>query len=207
MTHTKSLIAVAMGLGMLALPVAAAEKGTWSVGVGVGMVQPKDDNGSLVNGTLDADVGDSVRPTFTLEYFVMDNVGIELLAATPFQHSVKLDGLGEVATVQHLPPTLSVNYHFSGLTPVTPFIGAGLNYTTFFEEKTKGALDGSKIRLGDSFGLALHAGLDFDILDSSAIRFDVRWMDIDSEVKLNGDKVGTAEIDPWVFGISYVFDF
>jgi outer membrane protein len=36
---------------------------------------------------------------------------------------------------------------------------------------------------------------------------DLRWADIDSKVKVNGTKMGTAEIDPLVYGLAYVMKF
>ena len=82
-----------------------------------------------------------------------------------------------------------------------------MNYTTFFSESTGGALAGSKLKLDDSFGLAAHVGLDFNISPKAAIRVDARWADIDTDVKLNGAKLGTVNIDPLVYGASYVVRF
>ena len=48
---------------------------------------------------------------------------------------------------------------------------------------------------------------DYKIDAKSAARFDVRWIDIDSDVRVNGTRVGKAEIDPWVVGVSYVYNF
>ena len=86
---------------------------------------------------------------------------------------------------------------------MTPFIGAGVNYTTALDvDSPLGDLD-----LDDSWGLALHAGLDYRISERGQIRADVRWMDIDMDAKLNGADIGTAEVDPLVVGISYVHTF
>lgn len=199
-----TVAAAALVIGT-AIPATAQSKGDFTLGFGLGYVMPKDDTGTLAG--ADSEVGDSTRPTLTFEYFVMDNIGIEVLAATPFRHDVDLDGLGEVASVSHLPPTLSVQYHIPTGTAWTPLLGVGVNYTTFFDEDGKGALSDSKVRLDDSFGLALHAGLDYAISERGAIRADVRWMDIDTDVKVDGEKVGTAEFDPWVFGVSYIHRF
>ncbi|NLA68831.1 MAG: OmpW family protein, partial [Gammaproteobacteria bacterium] len=107
----------------------------------------------------------------------------------------------------HLPPTVSLQYHFNSQGKVSPLLGVGLNYTTFFSEDTRGALEGSKLSLDDSFGLALHAGLDFKVGAKGAIRVDVRWMDIDSDVELDGARLGSARIDPLVYGAAYVWRF
>lgn len=199
-------LAIALAFGGLAAPAFAQQAGEWTFSVGAHQVNPKSDNGSLAGNTLDVEVGSNVRPTVTAEYFVRDNLGIEVLAALPFQHDVDIKGLGTVGSVKHLPPVVSLQYHF-GDGKVKPFIGAGLNYTYIFSESTTGALRGSKLRLDNSWGLAAHAGVDFKVSDKGSIRVDARWIDIDSDVKLNGANLGTVNIDPLVYGAAYVFQF
>ena len=60
----------------------AVPAGTWSVAAGAHYVDPKSDNGTLDNG-LSVDVDGDVRPTISGEYFIANNVGIELLASIP----------------------------------------------------------------------------------------------------------------------------
>jgi outer membrane protein len=180
--------------------VMAQSAGDWTVGVGIGYLEPKSDNGDLAN--MDATIGDDPRPLFTAEYFVMDNVGVALLAATPFEHDSSLNG-NKIGTTRHLPPTLSLNYHFDTNSAWKPYAGIGVNYTTFFEEESSlGSL-----RLDDSWGLAVQAGVDYQITEKGAVRLNVRWFDIDSDAKLNGADIGTAEIDPVLVGMSYVHKF
>ena len=116
-------------------------------------VNPKSGNDTLADGTLFLKIGSNIRPTVTLEYFVYDNLGIEVLAALSFKHDIDIDGLGRVGSTQHLPPTLSLQYHFNGGGRISPFIGTGLNYIVFFDEETTGALDGSDLSLKDPWGL------------------------------------------------------
>ena len=150
-------ISLAALVAVLAMPALAQQAGDWTIGLGVGSVMPKDDNGTVA-GNLDVEVGNDARPTLTVEYFVRDNIGIELLAATPFEHDVNIDGVGKVGTVKHLPPTLSVNYHWDTGSAFKPYAGIGLNYTSFWDESTEGALDGNDLDLEHSFGLAVQAG-------------------------------------------------
>ncbi len=199
-------LAAALVLGGLAAPAFAQQAGDWTFGVGVHQVNPKSDNGSVVGGTLDVEVGSNVRPTITAEYFVRDNLGIEVLASWPFEHDISIAGVGQVGSTKHLPPTVSLQYHF-GEGKVKPFVGAGINYTLFMSEETEGALAGSDLELDDSFGLALHAGVDFKVGEKGAIRIDARWIDIDTDAKLNGVDIGTVNIDPLVYGAAYVFQF
>lgn len=197
---------LALAIAGAALPAFAQSAGEWTLGVGVHQVNPKSDNGTL-SGGLKLDIDSDIKPTITFEYFVMDNLGIEVLAALPFKHDININGLGRVGSTKHLPPTVSLQYHFANSSKVTPFVGVGLNYTTFFSEDTGGALSGNKLRLDDSWGVAAHAGVDINVNDKGAVRVDVRWIDIDSEVRLNGAKLGTANIDPLVYGLAYVMKF
>ncbi|WP_145104408.1 OmpW/AlkL family protein [Cereibacter sediminicola] len=199
--HTMIPAAVAASLALFAAaPVAAQSAGEMTFGLGIGSVMPKSDNGTLTAGDLE--VGNEIQPTITFEYFIRDNLGIEILAATPFKHDLKVGG-ADIGSVKHLPPTVTLQYHFPTGGAFAPFIGAGVTYVTFFEERTPlGAL-----KLDDSWGLSVHAGFDYWLNDRNAIRADVRWMDIDSDVTLEGVDRGTAEIDPVVVGVSYIWKF
>lgn len=197
--------AIAAGLSMTAV---AETAGTWTVGVGVGHVEPDSKNGNLGDIGIDH-IDPDVRPTLTAEYFVADNVGVELLAALPFHHDIILnfdDGSKAEAKTQLLPPTLSLQYHFDNVhANVKPFVGVGANYTAFFKERS--GLDGHKLKIKDSWGVAGHAGIDFKINETDAVRLDARYIDLEPDVKLDGNKIGKAEINPWVYGISYVQRF
>jgi outer membrane protein len=200
---TKKLAALTLSTALIALaaPAFAQNQGDWTVGIGAGYLEPKSDNGTLAG--LDAEVDSDVSAIFTVEYFVRDNLGIELLAATPFSHEVTLGGSVDAGSLKHLPPTLSLNYHFDTGSAWKPYVGAGINYTIFFDESsTLGDLE-----LDNSVGLALQAGLDYAITEQGAVRLNVRWFDIDSDVSLDGADIGEAEIDPWLIGVSYVHRF
>ena len=215
MRKTSALLLSAMAAAVslaAAAPAMAQSKGDWTLGVGVHAVDPKSDAGDLNGaalglGKLSTKVDSDVKPTVTFEYFVADNIGIEVLAALPFKHDVSIDGVGKVGETKQLPPVVSLQYHFANSSKVTPFVGLGVNYTKFFDTDSKGALAGTKLKLEDSWGLAGHAGLDYAISDKGALRVDVRWADIDTKVKVNGAKLGTAKVDPLVYGVAYVFKF
>lgn len=206
MKFRSSAIALALVLAGAATPALAQSAGTWTVGIGAHQVNPKSDNGTLAGGTLAVEVESNVRPTITGEYFIKDNLGIEVLASLPFQHDIAIDGVGTVGETKHLPPTVSLQYHF-GEGKVKPFVGAGVNYTRFFSEETSGALEGADLELDASWGLAAHAGVDFKVGENGAIRIDARWIDIDTDVRVDGQDLGTVNIDPLVYGAAYVFSF
>ena len=205
-------LALAAALALAASPAFAQSAGHWTLGVGVHQVGPRSDNGTLVGtplGNLKMDVGNNTRPTVTAEYFLKDNLGVEVLAALPFQHDIDVVGVGKVGSTKHLPPTVSLQYHFGNGT-LRPFDGLGVNYTRFFGTRTTGPIAGTRLSLSDSWGLAGHVGVDVRVGEKSAIRIDYRKIDIDTKVKLNGANLGapnTVHIDPSVYGVAYVFSF
>lgn len=193
-----------VALCAFATAVSAQSKGDWKLGLGVASVSPNGGTSNTAAGPIDVDP--NIRPIVTAEYFIADKIGIELLASWPFEHDINLSG-GKIGSTKHLPPTLSLQYYFVNKSNWTPFVGAGVNYTTFFDESTTGALTGANLSLDDSFGLALHAGIDYRVSERGSVRADLRWIDIDTDVSVNGTDIGSVSIDPIVYGISYVIDF
>lgn len=184
-----------------AAPAFAQSQGDFTIGLGIASVMPKSGNGTLAGG--EADVGNDFRPSITAEYFIRDNLGIEVLAATPFEHDINIADIGVAGTTKHLPPTVSLNYHFPTNSAFKPYIGAGINYTAFSEEASPlGALE-----IEDGFGFSAQIGLDYQLSERSALRANLRWIDIDGDVTLNGASIGEVEIDPLVVNIAYVMKF
>ena len=193
----------------------AVPAGTWSIAAGAHYVDPKSDNGTLNNG-LSVDVDGDVRPTISGEYFIANNVGVELLAAIPFHHDFTLtDALNNEITgrTQHLPPTLSLQYHFDDYNlpmNVKPFVGVGVNYTMFFKEKLNNS-EGLDLKLDDSVGVAGHIGLDIPFAATESFRIDARYMDIKTDATLNiggvSQDIGEIDISPWVYGVAFVKQF
>lgn len=200
MKRTASTLAVITACAAFATPVLAQSQGDWTFGAGIINVNPKSDNGILAGGATT--MSDDTQISLTVEYFIRDNIGIELLAATPFEHDINIGG-AFAGTSKQLPPTLSLNYHFPTKGKIKPFVGAGINYTTFFEEESGLGV----LKLDDSWGFALQAGADWQISDNGALRLNVRYMDIESDAYLNGASIGKAEIDPVTIGVSYVHRF
>jgi outer membrane protein len=199
-------LVIAAALGTLVAPAAHAESSdAWVIRVGGAVVAPKGNNGTLAGAR--AEVSSSTRPTIDLEYMFTPNWGVDVLGATPFLHDVKLEGLGTVARTKQLPPTFGINYHFMPDAAWSPFLGAGVNYTNFFGTHATGALYGNSVSIANSWGGAVRAGFDMKISDKWLATVDVRWADIESDVKVNGAKVGTAKIDPVVFGASIGYRF
>ncbi|MFQ3788431.1 OmpW/AlkL family protein [Halomonas sp. A29] len=184
----------------------AYNEGDFITRVGVAHVDPKSDNGSLANGAIDVDVRSDTNLGFTLGYLFHDKLGVELLAALPFKHDIRLaDGGLPTASTKHLPPTLTLQYYPLGGTgaQVQPYAGIGLNYTHFFDESS----ELGDLELDSSWGLAGQLGLDVRLDDNWGLNAAAWYIDIDTDVSLDGTDLGKVSIDPWVFmaGISYRF--
>lgn len=203
----KKTIPLALALMAAAVPFAHAQQGNdWQVKIGAHVVDPTSDNGHLADGALKTDVGSGLSATVTLEYLFTPNLGVELLAALPFEHEVRLNGV-KAATVKQLPPTLSLQWHFLPDARFDPFVGLGINYTRFFSIDERGPLAGARLDLGDSWGIAAHAGVEYALDDRWSLTTDARWVKLSSDAKVNGAKVGTVDIDPFVYGFAVGYRF
>jgi outer membrane protein len=207
MNNKKLVLACAAVLAMAAVgPASAAGAGSWVFKVGVHNVNPKSDNGSLADGALDVEIGGNTRPTIGLGYWLTDNLQLDVLGAIPFQHDLKLNG-ADAGDFKHLPPTVTLQYHFNPAGDINPFVGVGLNYTLVYDESPAGPIAGTDLAIDNSFGVALQGGIEFKLNDQWSIAGDVRWMDIDSKVKVDGADVGTVHVDPICVGIFAVYNF
>jgi outer membrane protein len=180
---------------------AAFEQGDWLIRFGLSNVDPKSDNSPLVS------VDSAASATFNFTYMMTDNWAVEVLAAYPFEHDISLVGGPEVGSTEHLPPTVSLQYHFMADRAFQPYVGAGVNYTMFFSEDTYGPLAGADLSLDDSWGLAFELGADFMLNEQWFLNASFRYIDIETDASLNGVFQGTVEIDPWVYGAHLGFRF
>ena len=188
--------ALASGLALSAQPATAVEKGDWLVRFGLANVNPNDGSSGVV---ADDAVGveDDTQLYINATWMFSDNMGLDILGATPFTHDITLDGT-KFAETKHLPPTVGVQYHFSPKSNVRPYVGAGINYTTFFSEEATAVI--TSLSLDDSWGLAVQAGVDVDINDNWFFNADLRYINIETTAETNLGNID-VEIDPWVIGL------
>lgn len=239
------LAAAVISIGA-AMPAMAQEAGDFQLRFGAGYVAPDSTNDDLVfQGTVldtfNIDVDDKLGVVFDLTYFLSPHWGIELLASTPFEHDIDGAGalapLGTIGKTKHLPPTLSLQYHFNPGQQIRPYVGAGLNYTLFFDDSTNAGLhDGvvatangalgtnfsggdTHLSIEESFGAAFQAGLDVDLTEKWFLNFNVRYImiNVDADLKTTTfDTAGTetvffsnidTDIDPFVYSTQLGFRF
>lgn len=182
-------------------------KGDWIVLVGIYQVVLKLNNGWLVGYILKVDVDNDVKLIIIGEYFIVDNLGIEVLVVLLFKYDININGLGCVGSIKQLLLVVILQYYFNSKGKVLLFVGVGVNYIIFFSEDIIGVLVGSKLKLQDLWGLVVYVGVDFVIGEKGVLCVDMCWIDIDSKVKLNGEKIGIVNIDLLVYGVLYVFKF
>ncbi len=208
MKITKSVAAAALAAGLLAGTAQAYDAGNWLFRIGAYGVFPESDNLTNVLGTgATLNVDDGYTLGFNFTYMITPNIGIELLAALPINHDIKLSGAGKVAETDELPPTLSIQYHFMPESSVRPYVGIGLNYTTFFNTSTNGALEGTSLSLDDSWGVAGQFGIDIDVAPNWFLNADIRYIGISTDASLSIPgtgtvDLGTVDINPWVVGLT-----
>ncbi len=224
-----TLTGITFGLTALTTSVAfnahAYEPGDFIIRAGITTVAPNDSTSGIeVAGTntgITLAVDNNTQLGVNFAYFINQHINIELLAATPFSHDVSFttpDPLGtgnQLASVKHLPPTLSANYYFNEPSSLWQFyVGAGVNYTLFFDESLTSANEAaslSDLKLANSFGLSAQAGLDYQIDKTWHVNASLRYIDIatDASFKVGNvsGKVASIDIDPWVYTLSLGYRF
>lgn len=190
-------------------PVMAYESGDLVVRFGPALVAPDSSSASVLGDVVEVRDGSGFAISAT--YMFSDMLGVELLGALPFEHQLKGTGAlagVDIGSTEHLPPTLLLQFAPSVSDAFQPYAGVGINYTTFFREKTTYALDAvlggeSDLSLSDSTGLALELGVDVPLRDNLLLNVSAWNIDIDTTARVSVNGVEAAkidvEIDPWVY--------
>jgi outer membrane protein len=197
----KSLITLAAVAAVLAPQLAAAQDaGNWIIrGRALNLSSANKDSTGL-----DLTINDKTFPELDISYFLSPNVAAELILTYPQEQKVSAGG-AQIGRFWHLPPTLTVQYHFTGLQGFRPYVGAGINYTHLtnisFTPAVEAALHPSLKT--DSFGLALQAGVDVPVGGGWLLNLDVKKVQIKTDVSSSGTKVGTFKVDPLLIGVGF----
>ena len=199
-----SLTLVAAVLG-LASSAAMAQESSWLVrarAVHIDTANKSDPIGGA-GAANRIHVDDKTIPELDISYFVTPNVAAELILTYPQKHDVTLDG-ARIGSFKHLPPTLSLQYHFSPERAFSPYVGAGVNYTRISKVRL---LDGAGDLENDSWGLALQAGVDFKLDRNWSVNVDVKKVQIRSDVFVGGARASKVKVDPILLGVGLGYRF
>lgn len=206
---TKLALLGGIALGALYAAPANAEDGVfskdrWQIRVRAINVNP-DGDGTVQPAGLDTDVDAATVPEVDVTYFFTDNIAAELIAATS-PHEISAAGT-DVADAWVLPPTLTLQYHFTPDKQFSPYVGAGINYSYFYGEDDAAGFTNTDVDGG--FGWALQAGFDYWLNDHWGLNLDAKYIDVEVDVTTNNGALNANDVDlnPVIIGggVSYRF--
>ncbi len=170
-------------------------------------VKPDSGGSTSIGGTPHADA--AVVPEVDFSYYFTKKIAAELIVATsPHELTLHNSSAGDLdlGDTMILPPTLTLQYHFTPDQKLSPYVGAGINYTLPYAEDNGASV--SKLNADGSWGWALQAGTDYWLDEHWGVNFDVKKIFVDVDASVNSGAVqGNVELNPWVVGtgISYRF--
>jgi outer membrane protein len=144
-------------------------------------------------------ISDTTIPEADITYFLTDHWSVEAIAGTD-KHAIFWNKTTKLANVTLLPPTVTVQYHFDQIGPFKPYLGAGPNFTIFYD-RSVGPL--GKIRTTDDWGFALQAGTDIPLGSDGryVLNFDVKKLFLSTHASFSGAPVtANVNINPWLIG-------
>lgn len=200
----QALVLALAALGIVTTQ-AMAQQSPWQIRARAVHINPADKS-DPVGGVGAADqitVSNKTIPEVDISYFFSPNLAAELILTYPQKHDVSLSGT-KIGTFKHLPPTLTLQYHFTPGAQISPYVGAGVNYTRISSVKL---LNGAGDLENNSFGLALQAGVDFKIDKNWSINLDIKKVQIRSDVMVGGAKVSAVKVDPVLIGLGVGYRF
>ncbi len=204
----KSVLAIALcSLAALSSQAFAqqTQEGSWLVRVRAVNLDPANKS-DPIGGTGASDrltINSKVIPELDISYFFTPNWATELVLTYPQKQKVSLDG-AQIGTFKHLPPTLTLQYHFTPEKTISPYVGAGINYTRI---SSVDILNGAARLEKSSVGLALQAGVDFKIDKNWSINLDVKKVQIRSDVNTAAGQLSAVKVDPWLIGVGVGYRF
>ncbi|WP_176559727.1 OmpW/AlkL family protein [Teichococcus rhizosphaerae] len=217
-----ALMGAAMGAALMGAPAQAQglmgelpgfrgkQAGDLVVGFGaIGVLPQKGGRVDAIGGKPEA--SDTLTPQLDLTYFLTSNLSLNLIAATS-RHDVSVQGsaLGDVdlGRVWVLPPTLTLQFHPLPAARLSPYVGAGVNYTVFYGEGGGRTPPVSKVDVENSWGWALNAGVDYALTPNWGLNLDVKKLFLRPDVSVNGGAIGArADLDPWIVGAALRYRF
>jgi len=152
---------------------------------------------------LDLSINNKTLPEVDFTYFFSPNLAAELVLTVPQKQRVYA-GATQIGSLKHLPPTLTLQYHFNQVSGIKPYVGAGVNYTRF---SSVDLLGGGADLKRNSYGLAFQAGVDFPLSKNLYLNVDVKKVYIKTDVIASGSNLGTFKVDPVLLGVGLGWRF
>ena len=171
----------------------------------------------------DADISTAYVPELDFTYFFTKNFAAELILATA-EHDVKTIGsdisaIGgptntdiDLGSVWLLPPTLTAQYHLHVNDVFKPYVGAGINYTIFYNEDEGSVVKG--IDYDNTVGFAVQGGFDLMITDKFFLNIDYKKLFLNTDVTVDASNLADGleipadvDIDPNIFAFGVGMKF
>ena len=211
---TKLFVSVAVALAVASSTSAASDanikqKGSWLVGLKALTLSPQESSESSIGGEAVVDL-DRV-PELDIRYFLTDSIAVETILGYT-EHSVSAVntewGDVDLGSTKMLPPTLTLQYHFNHGQRFSPYLGAGLNYTFFYDHNPGDALD---IEYDNDFGVAFNVGFDYVLSEKNYLNLDIKkyWLSTKTTIDAGLAEPVTAsvDLDPIAISIGYGWVF
>lgn len=202
---TKNLLLLSSAAACVAPLQALAQESPWLLRARAVHIDPVN-HASPVGGAGAADrieASSKTIPEVDISYFITPHIAAELVLTYPQKHSVRLDGQ-RIGSFRHLPPTLSLQYHFQPGATFDPYVGLGLNYTRISKVRLLGGQGGLE---NDSWGASVGAGVDYRLNARWSLNLDVKKLQIRSDVLAGGARISKLKLDPVLFGVGVGYRF
>lgn len=203
-------ISLALALAALGLAgQAMAQQSPWMVRARAVHLDMANKSEAIASLGVPADaitVNNKTIPEVDISYFFTPNIAAELVLTVPQKQTVSVAGTS-IGTFKHLPPTLTLQYHFTPGAQISPYVGAGLNYTLISKTNLFVPGVGAADLENQSLGFALQAGVDYKLDKNWSINFDVKKVQIRSDVLVGGAKVSRVKLDPLMVGVGLGYRF
>jgi outer membrane protein len=201
----RTILAFAV-LAAMATGAAQADDGNWLVRLRAIDVDPQVSASGAMT-VLGMEVDQKWAPEIDLSYFFTKNIAVEVIAATT-KHNVYSNVLGPLGSTKVLPPTVTLQWHFNPDGDLKPYVGAGINYTNFYDVNLGNPLTGPLQVNQNSWGPAVQVGIDYKLTKQVYLNADIKKIWIETDVSTaTGVPLGTLKINPFVFGVGAGYRF
>jgi outer membrane protein len=205
-----AIILAALGMGFTA-GAAMAEEGPWLVRARAVHIDPANKSTAIPGLGVAADaitISSKTIPEVDISYFFTPNIAAELILTYPQKHDVFLNG-NNIGTFKHLPPTLLAQYHFTPASQLSPYVGAGINYTLFSKNAITVPGVGALGLEHKSVGFAIQAGVDYKLDKNWSLNLDIKKVQLRTDVNLaaTGAKQSELKVDPVLVGVGVGYRF
>jgi outer membrane protein len=198
-------------LNLAVNPCFASEESPWMIRARALGIIPDDRSSQITVINGEADVDNAVSLDLDFSYFFTENLAAEL-TLTYSRHDVnaKNTAVGNIdlGSVDILPPTLTLQYHFLPKNAFRPYVGAGASYV-IIPSADHGNATSISYESG-KLGPALQIGFDYFFTKNWCLNVDIKkvWVDVDVTVGALNTFVHTnVDVNPWLIGVGIGYRF